>query len=68
MENLQLSENVEKSTRGKKCPDQVLKTSSSSRRLAALDAARNAVVQPLKSVYHSYLILSPLLYMLFFIL
>ncbi|VDO20213.1 unnamed protein product [Brugia timori] len=45
MENLQLSENKEKK---KKSSDQVLRTSASSKRLAALDAALNAVIQPSK--------------------
>ncbi|CAG9536069.1 unnamed protein product [Cercopithifilaria johnstoni] len=45
MENLQLSEGMESNTRKKKFPDQVLRTSDSSKRLVALDAALNAVVQ-----------------------
>ncbi|KAK6114565.1 Elongation factor Tu GTP binding domain family protein [Brugia pahangi] len=49
MENLQLSENKEKK---KKSSDQVLRTSASSKRLAALDAALNAVVQPSKVKQH----------------
>ncbi|VDM08593.1 unnamed protein product [Wuchereria bancrofti] len=49
MENLRVSENIEKK---KKSSDQVLRTSASSKRLAALDAALNAVVQPSKVKQH----------------
>uniref|UniRef100_A0A1I7VZP9 Tr-type G domain-containing protein n=1 Tax=Loa loa TaxID=7209 RepID=A0A1I7VZP9_LOALO len=46
MENLQLSEDVERNIPGKKFSNQFLRKSASSKRLTALDAARNAVVQP----------------------
>ncbi|KAK6105920.1 Elongation factor Tu GTP binding domain family protein [Brugia pahangi] len=44
--------NCQKTKKRKKSSDQVLRTSASSKRLAALDAALNAVVQPSKVKQH----------------
>uniref|UniRef100_A0A915Q7Z2 Tr-type G domain-containing protein n=1 Tax=Setaria digitata TaxID=48799 RepID=A0A915Q7Z2_9BILA len=49
IEKLQLSEDVEKKMRGNKSSNQMLKASSSSRRLAALNDARSAVMQSPRS-------------------
>uniref|UniRef100_A0A2K6VQ85 Tr-type G domain-containing protein n=2 Tax=Onchocerca TaxID=6281 RepID=A0A2K6VQ85_ONCVO len=49
MENLQVSEDMERNMGEKKSVNQSLKTSGGNRRLAALDIARNAIVQPPKS-------------------